>query len=468
MGLQFEDIYGYKHITTNEIARGGQGAVFRTQNPNIAIKVEFDQSGTAFSRDLTQNNRLNEIRLLPIPSKVNLTLPQATLKDIAGYVMTLLDDMDSFESIFDYSFETECEHMNAWLEQFKESAPEFVDVFGQYIGSGGRRRRLNAYLKVATILSELHSKGLVYCDFSSKNAYISKVQGFDAIWLIDADNLNYQEKTLRSGYYTPGYGAPEVINGKGCTFYSDSYAFAISLFWQLTGTHPFKGAAMESDMDVDFADDIEEKANAGELPWIMDQEDDSNYIETRIPQNLIISDRLAKCFERTFSETGKKKRHKRPTMFEWSYTLAKELDRSVKCSFCQMDYDEKFSACPWCERKSKRVILTSRTETEGLWQFVHEVEDNKEIAVPLRLLHGYRTAECEKNAFTLCYKKKTIVLSDLLDSSEWSVSTDGGASYVDVYGKTSIIGKCIVKAVDEGTGNIVYIEVTVHDENEID
>lgn len=460
MSQQFEDIYGYNHITTSEIARGGQGAVFRTQNPNIAVKVEFDPSGTEFSKDLIQNERLDEIKLLPIPGKVNLTLPQATLKNVAGYVMTLLDDMDSFENVFDYSFDIKSDYFNPWLEGFKDCAPEFVDVIGQYLASGGRRRRLDAYLKVACILSVLHSKGLVYCDFSSKNAYISKLVENGAVWLIDADNLNYQERTRQAGYYTPGYGAPEVIKGKGCTFYSDSYAFAVSMFWQLTGTHPFKGASMESGFDDDFADDVEERANAGELPWIMDEDDTSNYIDAKIQQDLVISKRLHRYFDRTFSETGKTKRHTRPTMFEWSYMLAKEKDLSVKCSCCEMDYDESFDTCPWCDTKNKKVSLVSSSNGELIWQFVHELETDEEIIIPLRIIRGFRTDECENKAFCLHYKDGSFTLSDLNEMNEWSVSTDKEASYIYIYGKATIPCDCIIRCTDRESREVVSIEVT--------
>lgn len=460
MSQQFEDIYGYKHITTSEIARGGQGAVFRTQNPNIAVKVEFDSSGTGFSRDLNQNKKLDEIRLLPISGKIHLTLPQATLKHVAGYVMTLLDDMDSFEKVFDYSFNAKSDYMNSWLETFKDAVPEFVDVMGQYLASGGRGRRLDAYLKVACILSALHSKGLVYCDFSSKNAYISKLIENGAVWLIDADNLNYQERTRNSGYYTPGYGAPEVIKGKGCTFYSDSYAFAVSLFWQLTGTHPFKGASMESGFDDDFVDDVEEKANAGEFPWIMDQDNHSNHIDAKIQQELVISKRLYRYFDRTFSETGKTKRQTRPTMFEWSYMLAKEKDLSIRCGCCQMDYDESFDSCPWCDTKNKKVSLTSSSNGEQIWRFVHELETENEIAIPLRMIRGFRADECDDKAFCLHYKERNFTISDLNETGEWGVSTDKGASFIDIYGKAAIPCDCMVRYINRVSGGVVSIEVT--------
>jgi serine/threonine protein kinase len=460
MGRQFEDEFGYKHITTSEIARGGQGAVFRTQNPNIAVKVELNPTGTEFSKDTSQNKRLDEIRLLPISRKINLTLPQATLKNFAGYAMTLLDDMDSFENVFDYSFDSESGYSNGWLDDFRDSAPEFVDVIGQYLESGGRRRRLDAYLKVACILSALHANGLVYCDFSSRNAFISKIEGNNTVWLIDADNLNYQERTRHAGYYTPGYGAPEVIKGKGCTFYSDSYAFTISLFWQLTGTHPFKGASMESGFDDDFADDVEEKANSGELPWIMDSEDSSNYIDAKIQQDLVISNRLNRYFDRTFSETGKTKRQTRPTMFEWSYMLAKELDLSVKCRYCEMDYDESYATCPWCDTNNKKIVFISSGKEDEVWRFAHEMDGEESISVPGRIIRGFRAEECDTQAFSINKQAESLVIGNLDETYEWSISTDKAISYIDIYGKATIPFECVIKSVHKVTREAVMIEVS--------
>ena len=50
-----EDINGYKHTLTKEIARGGQGAVYRTQNPNIAVKLEFDKENMEYSKNVSGN-----------------------------------------------------------------------------------------------------------------------------------------------------------------------------------------------------------------------------------------------------------------------------------------------------------------------------------------------------------------------------------------------------------------------------
>ena len=460
MSHQFEDVFEYNHITTTEIARGGQGAVFRTQNPNIAIKVELDPSGSEFSKDVKQNDRLDEIRLLPISKRINITLPQVTLKEYAGYVMTLLDDMESFEKAFDYSFDDNCDYSNEWLDQFRESAPEFVEVIAKYLKSGGRRRRLEAYLRVACMLSELHAAGLVYCDFSAKNAFISNVDGNNTVWLIDADNLNYQEKTRRFGFYTPGYGAPEVIRGKGCTFYSDSYAFAISFFWQLTGTHPFKGASMECDFDDDFADDKEELANTGGLPWIMDTEDTSNYIDARIQQNLVISNRLNRYFDRTFCRLGKEKRQTRPTMFEWSEVIAKELDLSVKCKCCEMDYDSSNYKCPWCDTETSRISLVGKKQGRIIWKYVRETGSGEVMSVPRRIVRGFRNIEIENVVFTITDNNGKILIEDLDEMYEWSVSIDQGNSFIDIYGRTVIPNECTMKAVEKKSGEAVVIEVS--------
>jgi len=464
MSERIEDIYGYIHVTTKEISRGGQGVVFRTQNPNIALKIELDK-GVDFSHNIENNKNFDSLRLLPIPENINLTLPKATLKEYAGYIMLLLEDMDSFEALFDFSFDKVQEYDNIWLNSLKKSAPDFVNVMGQFISSGGRRRRLEAYFKVSCILTMLHSKGLVYCDFSAKNVFMSKSLENNAVWIIDADNLNYQEETKHNGYYTPGYGAPEVIKGKGCTFYSDSYAFAVSLFWQITETHPFKGALTENDFDQDgdFADDAEQKAYAGDLPWIFDNEDKSNFTNTRIPQakEALFSERLFSLFDRTFSKQGREKRQTRPTMYEWSYELARELDTSIKCTRCGMDYDVSLGKCPWCDNINKSIILKSTVGNKQLWTFSHELIDNKDIEVPYRLLNGFRMLENDFIAFTIRFKNNELSIANLNENYIWAVCLNKENDYVDIYGRASIPSKCIIKCTNKITSESVIIGVSI-------
>ena len=48
-----EDIYSREYYLTNEISRGGQGVVYRTNDPDIAIKMELD--GERIKCDPTEN-----------------------------------------------------------------------------------------------------------------------------------------------------------------------------------------------------------------------------------------------------------------------------------------------------------------------------------------------------------------------------------------------------------------------------
>ena len=301
MNQQYEDIYGNVFSIDKELSSGGQGIVYKTKEPNVLLKIEWDPQTKKINRNTDDNKKFDEIRLLPIPQNTNITLPQSILKDYVGYSMRMLDDMISFEDAFRYGNE---EYRNAWLDEFGESNPEFVKGFGNYISTGGKRRRIAAFLSVAGILSVIHTRGLVYCDLSDKNMYISSAKDKNVVWMIDVDNINYITVTSkRGGIFSPGYVAPEVLRGKGNTFYSDIFSFAIALFWNLTGQHPFVGPQLEQKLDEeDFLSEAEETFACGcDVEWIRDEENDDNYSDTPVPYELIVGEQLHKCFKKTLS-----------------------------------------------------------------------------------------------------------------------------------------------------------------------
>ena len=459
-----EDIYGRTHVISEEIARGGQGVVYRTIDSNIAIKIEINPITGEAILDESNNEKFNDIRLLPIPERINITLPTTTLRSCSGYVMTLLEDMESFSKAFDK--ELEDMYLNKWLESFVESNEECVKGLGNYISTGGKRRRLIAYLKCACIIAKLHANGLVYCDFSPNNVFISSDFSFSNVWLIDADNLNYQNITINSGYYTPGYAAPEVVNGKGCTFYSDSYSFAISLFWQLTGTHPFRGQLVENAMEEDFADDIEEKANNGELPWIADIDDESNFTGTSIPYELILSKRMMSNFDKTFSKLGREKRYTRTSIFEWAEILASESDNSIKCQHCEMEYvSGTTDSCPWCDRNNKLINIESyyfnqKNKGCSIWSYSQEIDENMTKHIPFRIANGFEIDGVDSFVFDIEMKDEKLILSNISLDCEISLSNINGSD-VRLSGKTMIEQNSKLICKINKTNEIVLIEVDV-------
>lgn len=464
MKKQYEDIYGHIHMLTKQIGEaGGQGAVFRTMDPDLAVKLIHKITKTDVSTDTSKNRRYAELRLLPLPGRINLTLPRAELKDAAGYVMMLLDDMQEFGDAFtpdDHNGGME----NPWLDEMRDSAPEFADFIGGYMATGGVRRRLSAYLGAACVLSELHAKGLVYCDFSGRNCFISTAPGNDTVWLIDADNLSFVKAISKDAVCTDEYAAPEVIRGGFFSPWSDCYSFAISLFKNLICIHPFMGALLEQDFNEDdFADDTEARAFQGDLPWICDQDDSSNSGGYGLAdqREMILTDRLFRLFDRTFSEKGRKKRKTRPTMLEWFFALAEALDGSVRCQCCGMDFDVSLGKCPWCDTVPRLVSLESRKGNAPLWKFTREAVDGAELYVPARLIEGPKPSSRDDTGFAIRCGKDGIRMFDMDPGYVWAVSIDGGESFRDIFGHVDIPNGSLVRCADTKPDDAVLIEVKI-------
>ena len=399
-----------RHYATSELSRGGQGIVLRTTDPEIVIKLELDPFTYEIidGNNSASNRKYKNLRLLPIHASenVHITLPVATLKDNPGYIMRLLNDMLPFEKAFDLHGAEPV--TNEWLDSISAYSPECAETFGKYIATGGARRRLNAYMKAATYLTKLHSHGLVYCDISLKNMFISS--GLDSlnVWLIDADNINYQKMTLKSSFFTPPFGAPELWRGGGCTFYSDCYALAVSLFWDVTGNHPFKGSLTdELSEESDFADEGVEVAYSGDYPWIGDKTDSRNATDAQmIPYETIFDNKMLDLFQAMFSKAGREARETRPTMFQIADRLAHAVDERIKCPTCEMDhnyFDNDF--CPWCNMRYTPVLtantfyLTGGSKGERLWQFAENADEGARIAIPKRIVSGAATIDIDNTAF---------------------------------------------------------------------
>lgn len=457
------DTYGRSHVASKVLSSGGQGVIYRTEEPDTLLKLEWDPNTQIIVKDTSHNYKFNNIRLLPIHEKTNITLPQTILKDVAGYTMKLLDEMESFEK----SFSGEDKEMpnNKWLNEMENSNPDLESIFKSYIASGGMRKRFGAYLEAACILAKIHMSGLVYCDVSDKNMFVSSHKDKTNVWLIDCDNLDYMKNTIKNGgWRTPGFGAPEIIRGKGNTMYSDAYSFAIALFWTLVMKHPFMGEAVEEALrEKDFLDTSEEDfACSGEFPWIEDDKDNSNCSDVGLPYNLFINEELRGYFQKTFSEVGRYNRQKRTTMSEWAYILAKEYDRTVRCSNCQMDYNGKdYIICPWCDHKNKLLNVTSYKKDLNKeivqWKFIHELQ--KDIKIPLRILEGFCSDHIQEIAFVINYIDNEIEIKEL--NTQYNFYIFNNEKKKPIYGTTKILIKDFIEIKAEKNNCYYWIKIEV-------
>lgn len=404
----YSDEYGNLHYLAEELARGGQGMVFRTRDANLAVKQPLDAFGQP-DKNANLRERFQNIRLLTIPSRIPVSLPLAILRDEPGYVMRLLDGMKSF-SFFDLDAKRKkkLKERKPELPQWLAGIPdkEMARRLSYYADTGSTRRRLFALSKCASILARLHSAGLVYGDISPNNAFISE-ESSNEVWMIDADNLRFELPSGGATVYTPGYAAPEIAQGYDQSRpRTDCWAFAVMAFKILSLSHPFIGKkVLEAENDEGGWDaepvadgapaDLDEQAYGGYLPFIDDKDDDSNQGVNGLPRALVATPGLRLLFQETFGE-GRKQPHRRPMMGFWALELARAFDLSLECPICKMSYfadDNK--KCPYCASPRPAFMRASTPRWEILIP-----NGNTEYALPHRMFYPFSfehndDTECE-------------------------------------------------------------------------
>ena len=104
MGRIVTDKYKYRHELTKILSAGGQGTVWRTTDPETAVKLAGREDLSAEEqRHLEEDTRnaLERLTYLPIPPNIGISMPKAPLEDAPGYSMFMLRGMRSFAEAFD-------------------------------------------------------------------------------------------------------------------------------------------------------------------------------------------------------------------------------------------------------------------------------------------------------------------------------------------------------------------------------
>lgn len=410
---EYVDEYQNVHIRDKVLGQGGQGVVFRTKDPDLAIKLVIDESGTPVTDEESverDSKRFKRVRLLPLPENLNISVPAALLQKNAGYVMQLLSEMVPFSHFWLDGKSAEnigADDIPAWLSTMPENEAKKIV---HYYRTGGLRRRLHALYKCASLLARLHGNGMVYGDISPNNIFISERLDDSAVWLIDADNIRFEITAGGSVVYTPKYGAPELVQGKdGGRPSSDCHAFAVVAFYLLSLIHPFVGKKVDGTDEGDWADeendgeDVEDKAYAGLFPWVDDQDDDSNSSDSGLPRSLLLTEKLISLFEGTFGP-GRTSPLLRPTIYHWPEALAQAADMTVTCPGCSMNYYYDFihpetedHNCPYCKTQRPQMLILESYRWNGpdkpinspCWRYVREISQGTELTVPRRVFDEF-------------------------------------------------------------------------------
>lgn len=329
--LSVLDANGVRYELAELLGRGGQGAVYAVKGGRMAVKLVAARSARDHER---LRNQLTHVLRLPV-GELPLAKPLELLRaPHAGYVMELLTGMVPIRTLL---------------------APPRGERAGidWYQRTGGLRRRLLVLARAAHTLAQLHGKGLAYADPSPANIFISGDPALAQAWLIDTDNLCYESQPVaRAGVYTPGYGAPELVQGKsGVTTLSDVHAFAVIAFRALTLVHPFIGDLVDKGEP-----ELEEQAFAGLIPWVEDESDDRNRASFGVPREWVLSPGLGEAFRRTFG-AGRLTPSARPGAAEWAERLYAAADATISCPECSGSYYFNQPRCSWCDAGRPMFVL---------------------------------------------------------------------------------------------------------------
>ncbi|NHM16522.1 protein kinase [Eggerthellaceae bacterium zg-887] len=390
------DEYGNVHFLRKELSRGGQGVVYRTKDPDLAIKQPIDPETGEIDSSTSMQAVFKDVRMLPIPEGIRVALPLSILRDEPGYVMRLLRDMKPFDDVFylkgDAREELRRESMPSWLS---EAEPEQALPLLHYQKAGSTKSRLIALAGCAAVLGRLHANGLVYCDLSPNNVFVDSKT--NEVWLIDADNLRFEQERGGATVYTPRYGSPEVSQELDASrSVSDCWAFAVLAFEMLTLNHPFIGKrVLEPDADcgwdsdtikdAEALEDLDEQAYAGRFPFVDDEDDDSNEIvgNTGLPLELVITPMLRWMFRQTLGY-GRLEPHRRITADLWAMAMMQAYDHSLVCRECGMSFFDYEDECPYCEAAKPRFVnIESDT-----WDMVVQ-EGDEPVFLPSRLTESF-------------------------------------------------------------------------------
>ena len=144
-------------------------------------------------------------------------------------------------------------------------------------------------------------------------------------------------------------------------------------------------------------------------------------------------------------------------MMEWGEALAYEMDHSIKCKKCEMEYDSMVNkSCPWCDEKNKYVSFSCYTNNDDRTEqsYVHEVSNG--IKVPIRLVKGFSVSEINEIIFEIAVVKGEIIIENFNSRFDFERKQDG--VYQKIFGKYVLDEDAQIRVTDRTTAEEYLVD----------
>lgn len=206
------------------------------------------------------------------------------------------------------------------------------------------RALATAGLQLADSFLQLHAQGFCYQDISNGNVFFDPKTG--EILICDNDNVTINGDPLGSEYVTPGFIAPEIVQGKAKpSTQTDLHSLAVLLFYMFMIHHPLEGKKESLIHCFDLP--ASTKIYGTEPVFIFDPGDDSNrpvrgYQDNALTFWPIYPTFLRNLFTRAFTVGLRDPQHGRVRESEWRAVLSRLRDVIFYCARCGKEcfYDE--------------------------------------------------------------------------------------------------------------------------------
>lgn len=316
-----------------EIAKGGEGAVWKTNRSGYLGKIYYKPTP----------QQVEKLKLMLANPPQN---PTASQNHIAiSWPIDLIEDSQK--------------NCVGFLMPEITNAKEMINVYHPKLRCQ-EAPKFNWYclhiiaLNFVSILKEIHARNYIIGDISAKNILVNDQS---LVSLIDTDSFQVKDsqtgKIYRCSVGSEGFIPPELVNKNLSqltqTRYHDYFRLAVIIYYLLFGYHPFMGKWT----GLGNPPGQNESISNGYWPYGI------NSLVIPSPNTIplkVTYPALEKLFLKCFND-GHKKPSSRPSPEDWFQALQAAINNLEVCSQNRNHiYSRHYGHCYWCERANNLKV----------------------------------------------------------------------------------------------------------------